>query len=360
MIDYSKSRVMIIDDTPMNIRVLNDILKKNTIQVQAFVDGEMALEAINENPPDLILLDIMMPKINGYEICERIKSNQSLEDIPVVFISALSGSLDKIKAFEMGGADYITKPFQPDEVVARVKNHLKLYKLQKQYVLYNKQLKESVDEKMIEISDAYKGASLALAKLTESRDYETGQHIRRVQELSQLLAQLLYNSSTFEEPITHDFIQDIYYAASLHDIGKVGIPDDILLKKGSLSKEEFEIIKTHVVIGAETLEEVHSIYANNIISLGMKIARYHHEKYDGTGYMEGLKAEEIPLEARIMTLVDVYDALRSERPYKKAINHNDTCKIIEADIGKHFDPKIGQLFLKNHEKFDEIYCRFSD
>ena len=361
MIDLANSTVMIIDDTPLNIRVLHEILENNDYKIMAFADGEMAINAINQFPPDLILLDIMMPNMSGYDVCERLKNQNSTAEIPIIFISALDSSDDKVKALELGGVDYISKPFDPEEVLARVRTHLKLYKLQEYLKKYNQQLEHEVQNKVNEKIQLIEGSTLALAKLTESRDFETGQHIVRVQRFCKILSKLLKEKTKYKEVINDEFINNIYYASALHDIGKVGIPDSILLKAGKLLKEEFDIVKEHVIKGAETLEEIIKLYPENkIMKFGILIARYHHEKWNGEGYMEGLKGEMIPLEARIMAIVDVYDALRSIRPYKHARTHEESCEIIRESAGTHFDPTIAEVFLQNHEKFEELFALYQD
>ena len=352
--------VMIVDDTPANLKTLHEILKKNNYRVVAFPNGEMAIRAAEKSTPDLVLLDIMMPGIDGFEVCKYFKKIPSLKDTPIIFISALNNSEDKTLAFDLGGVDYITKPFQPDEIIARVKTHIKMHEMQLKLEEYNHQLEDMVNQKVKEVLDSQKAASLALAKLTESRDYETGKHVDRVQIFCRVLAQEL-RDSIYKEDITADFIENIYYASPLHDIGKVGIPDNILLKPGKLTLEEFEIIKTHVCIGASTLESIFLLYPNNkIIEMGIEISKYHHERWDGKGYMEGLEGDRIPLSARIMALVDVYDALRSERPYKKAFTHREACARVEGDLGSHFDPVVGEAFREAESIFEEIYEEFKE
>ena len=361
MMVNEKATIMIVDDTVENLRILNEILSLTEYRVLAFKKGQMALDAIFREKPDLILLDIMMPEIDGYDVCQRLKISPVTKDIPVIFISGLSGVDDKVKAFEMGGIDYITKPFQAEEVLARVKTHIKLYRLQAQLEEYNRHLEGKIDERAKELLNAQRALSLALAKLTESRDYETGQHIERVQNLCQTLACYTKEAGYYQSILTHDFIQDLFYASALHDIGKVGIPDDILLKQGKLDEMEFAIIKKHVDIGADTLLDVMKYHTNNmILNMGVEVIKYHHEKWNGKGYNVGLSGESIPLSARIMALIDVYDALRSKRPYKEAWTHADACKLIESEKGLHFDPILVEVFLTNHLEFDRIFSEIKE
>jgi len=343
------ARILIVDDTHANLRLLTELLQKQGYDTRPAPNGKVALNFASFDPPDLILLDINMPGMDGYEVCERLKADEELKGIPVLFISALEDTIDKVKAFEIGGLDYITKPFQFEEVNARVKTHLNLRRLQLN-------LEEVVQEKIAEISASQMSTIFALAKLAESRDDDTGKHVERVQMHCKTLAENLKDHPKFEPFYTSGFIHNIYHATPLHDIGKVGIPDAILLKPSKLTDEEFEIIKTHSVIGAETLEKVQEQYPNNVfIQTGMEIARFHHERWDGSGYPHGLKGSEIPLSARIMAVSDVYDALRTERPYKAAYPHEKCINIIKEGSGTQFDPDIITSFLQIELQFNETH-----
>lgn len=356
-----KQTVMIIDDTPDNLKILHSILSESGYKVVAFREGHMALEAIKANLPDLILLDIMMPEIDGYDVCKVLKKHSYTSDVPVIFISALNGTIDIVRAFKAGGADYITKPFHPEEVLARVHTHINTSRMQKELRKYNEELEGIVSQKLLEISEAEKATTMALAKLTGSRDFETGKHIERVQYFCRLLAGKMKEKNPVAQYLDQNYEDNIFYASVVHDVGKVAVPDSILQKPGKLTDEEFEIIKKHPVAGAETLREILTLYPENkIIRMGIEIANYHHEKWDGTGYPEGLKGKDIPLSARIMAIADVYDALRSERPYKRAMTHEEVVRILKGDMGKHFDPDLGGIFLECHHEFEDIYKRLKE
>jgi len=346
--------IMVVDDTLANVQILSSMLKKRGYKVRPALNGRLALEAADKNPPDLILLDISMPEMDGFEVCRRIKNNSSTRDIPIIFISALSETLDKITAFSLGGVDYITKPFQLEEVLARVETHLEIRRLRSDLEKHNLYLANLVEEKVKEITESQMATIIALAKLAERRDDDTGKHLERVQSLCKLLAGHLYENQQKTE-ITPHFIENLYFASALHDIGKVGIQDNILLKPGKLTPEEFTIMKTHTTIGAQTLEAVLERYPkNSFITMGIEIARSHHEKWDGSGYPSGLKGQEIPLSARILTLVDVYDALRSRRVYKPPFDHETTKQIIYESSGSHFDPEIVEAFRGLNDTFRQI------
>jgi putative two-component system response regulator len=352
----NKSTVMVVDDTPENIKILQNILLEEGYNIRAFPSGEMALTGMEKETPDLILLDIMMPGLDGYSFCDHIKRKERYKNIPVIFISALDTPYDKVKAFYMGGVDYITKPFQPQEVLMRVRTHLRIKNMQLQLEKHNNHLEELVSDKIKEIKDAQKASILALAKVTEYRDYETGRHNERVSLFCKAISEDLLKDGYYSGIIDSDFISNIYYAAPLHDIGKVGIPDRILLKPGLFLYEEYEIMKGHVTIGGNILDEVKKEYPKNqFINMGIEISSYHHEKWDGTGYNKGLKGEEIPLSARIIAIADVYDALRSKRPYKEPFSHEKSCKIITNSSGTHFQPLMVDKFIELEKEFEKIY-----
>ena len=347
--------IMVIDDTPINLKLLGEMLQEQGYHVRTFQRAAAAIASALKNPPDLILLDITMPEMNGFEACTHMKNNNILKDIPVIFISALTETNDKITAFEVGGVDYITKPFEFAEVNARVSTHLRLCQLQGQLAEHNQLLETRVLDQVAEISNAQRSTIVALSKLAESRDDETGGHIERTQIICKLLAKQLQNNPRYAAEIDETFICNIYYSSTLHDIGKVGITDTILLKNGPLTSEEFNVMKSHTIIGAKTMQIVSSTYPNNeFMNLGIAIARYHHEKWDGSGYPEGLAGDEIPLAARIMAVADVYDALRSVRPYKNAFSHEKCIEIILEGSGKHFDSGVVDAFMEVEEQIDAI------
>ncbi len=341
--------ILIVDDTPANLRALTLMLEEQGYQPRPVSSGKLALQAAQSDPPDLILLDIMMPEMDGFELCRLLKQNQRLRNIPIIFLSALNETADKVKAFAAGGVDYITKPFQSAEVRARVATHLQLRQLQIELERHNHHLQDLVREQIKEIFEAHMATIFSMAKLAESRDDDTGKHLERVQASCMLLATRLSESAYHNQQADAAFIENIYYASPLHDLGKIAIPDHILLKSGKLTPEEFEQMKTHTILGAQTLEAVQSRYAKNLfLSMGIEIARSHHEKWDGSGYPQGLAGSEIPLSARIVGIADVYDALTSKRCYKPAISHEKSCEIILGLSGSHFDPEMVEVFRDIH------------
>lgn len=337
--------IMIVDDTPANLQLLELMLVEKNYRVLAFPRADIALKAAAKNPPDLVLLDVTMPGMDGYQFCAALKADSRICDIPVIFISGLNEPIDKVKAFGVGGVDYITKPFQIEEVQVRLETHLNLRRLQQKVERHNRSLENQVREYAMEIIDSQMATIFALAKLAESRDDDTGKHIERVQLYSRMLAEQLAVTSVYHQKVTPDFIENIYLASPLHDIGKVAIVDSVLLKRGQLTAAEFDTMKSHTLIGAQTLASALVNYPKNIfLRTGMTIARSHHERWDGSGYPDGIKGEEISLYARVTAVADVYDALTSNRCYRPAMPHEEAHGLIMAGSGTQFDPILVKAF----------------
>ena len=347
-----KWRILIIDDSPSSLQMLGEILLKQGYEVFSFSSGREALREAEGLRPDLILLDLILPEMDGFEICKALKKHEALLDVPVIFISAVDKAKDIVKAFTVGGVDYVTKPFQVKEVKARVEAHLKIRGLQLELEGYNRHLQELVQERVRE-STAFQMATIfALAKLAESRDDETGRHLERTQIYSRKLAARLKETAPIGDQIDDAFVETIFHASPLHDIGMIGIPDKIVLKPGKLTPAEFETMKTHTLLGAQTLETVRAVHPRNeFLGMSIAIARCHHEKWDGSGYPLGLFRESIPLPARIMAVSDVYEVLRSKRPYRAALGHEESVKIIGDSSGIQFDPYVVKAFLDLEDEF---------
>lgn len=358
--------VMVVDDTSANLKLLKEMLQKIGFSVSVFKRGADAVESLSFNTPDIILMDINMPEMDGYETCRRIKEIEHCTDIPVIFISALNEVDDKVKAFQNGGVDYVTKPFEFEEVKERIYTHLKISRLQKQVNDLNEKLQQRVSEQMDEIAlanenllKAQNATIMALAKLSECRDTDTGSHLERVGYFCENFATRLAKHPQFSY-IDDTFIKTIKLVAPLHDIGKVGIEDRILLKPGALTEEEFEIMKTHTTLGAQTFLEVKKAMPDTAYAeMAYEVICYHHEKYDGSGYPEHLAGEDIPLSAQIMAIADVYDALRSKRPYKSPMSKEAVRAVITASAGTHLSPRMISVFLECEADFDVIYGRLS-
>jgi putative two-component system response regulator len=351
-----KPTILVVDDTPDNLDLMGDLLMDD-YRVKVANSGKKALEIIQSaSPPDLVLLDIMMPEMDGYEVCTILKSSEETKNIPVIFLTAKTNTIDEQKGFEIGAVDYITKPISPAIVMARVKTHLDLH-------YKNVYLEKLVTQRTREIAAIQDVTIHAMASLAETRDNETGNHIRRTQNYVKLLAQHLQFHPNYTHFLNMDgVIETLFKSAPLHDIGKVGIPDAILLKPGRFEPYEFEIMKSHPELGQNTILQAESELGIDVpfLQYAKEIAYGHHEKWDGSGYPQGLSGEDIPISARLMAVADVYDALISRRVYKEGMPHEQAVQIILDGKGTHFDPHIIEAFVVLHETFKEIASTFSD
>ncbi|QYK00918.1 response regulator [Shewanella psychrotolerans] len=312
--------VLVVDDTPENIDILVGILGGD-YKVKVAIDGPKALALARKSAPDLILLDVMMPGMNGYEVCKRLKQDPLTSHIPVIFVTALADVADETQGFELGAVDYITKPVSAPVVKARVKTHLALYD-------QKRLLEEEVKSRTKELEETRFEIIRRLGRAAEYKDNETGLHVIRMSHYAKLLAQ--------QAGLPDKYCELIYNAAPMHDIGKIGTPDSILKKPAKLDADEWKEMQRHAEIGAQIIGE----HNDPLLEMAKRIALTHHEKWDGSGYPNGLSGTEIPIEGRIVAIADVFDALTSIRPYKKAWTIEDTMNLIESESGKHFDPEL--------------------
>ena len=357
-----KATVLVVDDTPDNLALMSGLLKDD-YRVKVANTGEKALKiAAGEHPPDLILLDIMMPGMDGYEVCQRLKADAATRDIPVVFLTAKAAVEDERKGLELGAVDYITKPISPPIVMARVKTHLQLKASADFLRDKNAYLEAEVDKRSREVAAIQDVTILAMASLAETRDSDTGNHIRRTQFYVKALAEKLRHSRRFASYLSQRTITMLFKSAPLHDIGKVGIPDRILLKPGKFTPEEFEIMKTHTTLGRCAIEHAEKSLGTKVefLSMAKEIAQSHQEKWDGSGYPQGLCGDAIPISARLMALADVYDALISRRVYKEGMSHEKAAAIILAGKSSHFDPDVVDAFVELQDEFRLIAARYAD
>ncbi|MGD8566578.1 MAG: response regulator [Gammaproteobacteria bacterium] len=360
--------VLVVDDNEMNRDMLVRRLEPLGYQVVVARDGAEALDVMNQQSFDLVLLDIMMPIKDGFETLQEIKSHNDLYMIPVIMITALDDTSSAARCIQLGAEDYLTKPFDPVLLKARVSTCLERKRLhdqernyRSQIEEYNNELKDRVQQQVQQITSAQLGAIFAMSKLAESRDPETGEHLERMREYCKVISEYLGRLSQYQSIIDQEFVDNIYAASPLHDIGKVGIVDSVLLKPGKLTVEEWRVMKSHPIIGAETLREVDRQHpGNSLIRMGIDIAESHHEKWDGSGYPYGLKGNEIPLVARILALGDVYDALTSKRCYKEAFSHERSRTILQENAGSHFDPAVIDAFLATENEFQRIREYYQD
>lgn len=343
--------ILIVDDEPKNIRLLEALLGLEDYLTRSAASGEEALASIKEQAPDLILLDIMMPGMTGYEVASALKADPATANIPIIMVTALTDRDARLTGLNAGAEEFLTKPVDRAELWVRVRNLLRIKEYGDFLANHNQILNEQVRERTAQLEEAYRETVFTLVRAAEHKDEETGHHVRRISHYCQILAETM--------DLPEDFSTAIFHASPMHDIGKIGIPDHILLKPGGFTPDEWEVMKTHCALGASILASGSSPYSR----MGAEIALSHHERWDGSGYPAGLKGEAIPLAARIMQICDVYDALRSLRPYKLPIDHERTVEIITQGDGRtqptHFDPAVLAAFAKHADRFAAIYDHYA-
>jgi putative two-component system response regulator len=353
-----RKKIIFVDDQVSNLMIGRNVLSTD-YDVFTVPSAEKMFDLINKINPDLILLDVEMPEMNGYDAISKLKADPATVDIPVVFLTAKTDASSELKGLTLGAIDYIYKPFSPPLLLKRIQVHLlvleqkqQLEKQKEQLQGYNDDLEVIVQEKTKTIVELQNAVLETVAELVEARDEVTGGHIERTQSYLKILFDGLKENGIYNEEVKDWDVDMIIMSAQLHDVGKISVSEDILNKPGRLTPEEFEIIKKHTVIGGKIIEHIQARTTDNkFLSFTKTMAVSHHEKWDGTGYPYGLKGEEIPLEGRLMSVVDVYDALVSERPYKKSFTHEEAVKIIKDGSGTQFEPALVDLFLQEQEKF---------
>jgi len=362
--DYDSNKkdvILIVDDIEINREILRETLQDDYLVIEAS-GGEEALEILfgaNGEPaailPNTVLLDVMMPNIDGFQVLERIKNNEVTKNIPVLFITAADDEKTESRGLISGAADYITKPFNTDVVKARVVNHVNLAR-------YSHKLEQLVSTKTKEVTRTYESTLEVLATIIEYRNLESGAHIRRTTLLTDVLITKMLEDERFKDALSNESLVSLIKASALHDIGKIGIPDGILLKPGRLTPEEFDIIKTHTTVGSQIIDSISETLPDNdqYLKYANEICHFHHERWDGTGYPTGLAGDEIPLSARVISIVDVYDALTSPRCYKEAYSHEVSLGILKEGRGTQFDPNIVDIISKVESEFRKIEEAYRD
>ncbi len=347
-----RATILIVDDEKRNITLLEALLQAEGYTTLSASNGLDALAVASAAKPDLILLDIMMPDMDGFETVARLKADPGTQPVPVIMVTALDDRDSKLRALEAGAEEFLSKPIDRADLSVRVRNLLRFKEYSDFLANHNRILEEQVKLRTAQLEDAYRDTIFTLVRAAEHKDEETGHHVRRISHYCQVLAHAM--------GLPVDFLDAIYQASPMHDIGKIGIPDHVLLKPGGLSPEEWRVMRTHSALGASILANGTSPYTR----MGADIALNHHERWDGSGYPNGLKGEAIPLAARIMQICDVYDALRSRRPYKPPIDHARTVQIITQGDGRtqpaHFDPAVLACFEAEAARFADIYDQLLD
>ena len=354
--------LLIVDDSPENLTVLSELLQAFYL-VRVANSGQKALRVATTMPyPDLILLDVMMPDMDGYQVFEQLRTNPLTAKIPVIFVTAIDSHDAELRGLALGAVDYITKPIVPPIVLARIKTQLELKQARDWLTDKNSFLEAEISKRMAENELVQEVSIRALAHLAEIRDPETGHHILRTQRYVALLAKLLQEHPRFKDTLSDYYIQMLARSAPLHDLGKIGIPDAILQKPGKLNSREWEIMKNHANLGSIAIElaEQEANCTVAFLVLAKEIAHWHHEKWDGSGYPDGLSGEAIPLSARIMALADVFDALSSRRVYKAPMSLEKVKRVIVEGRGQHFDPDLVDTFIDHFEDFCEIANQYRD
>ncbi len=346
----NRHTVLVVDDVDFNRIILHDILQEVYEVVEA-EDGIKAIDYLFNAPsqPALVLLDIMMPEMDGHEVLELMRSNPLTEKTPVVFITAANASTHEARGLQEGAQDYIAKPFNQEVVLARVRNLIELN-------LYRQSLERQVQQRIAQLMRTRDSMLETMANMIECRNLESGQHVKRTSQLTDLMVRAMLARGMFADQLTPDSARMIIKAVPTHDIGKIGIPDDILLKPGRLTAEEFEIIKTHAPIGSDIIR--HMLADDDDLEFfrhSYEICRFHHERWDGKGYPDGLAGEDIPLAARILAIVDVYDALVSPRVYKPAMSHEQASEIITGGSGTQFDPRLIEVYREIEQDFQRVH-----
>ncbi|HVP19458.1 MAG TPA: HD domain-containing phosphohydrolase [Spirochaetia bacterium] len=352
VVSARKYSVLVVDDDSTVRKVLASQLRAGGYATQLAENGQAALEALSQQLPDLILLDLVMPGMNGFQVLKKLKSDQRTRPVPTIIVTGLPDREDRLSALQNGAADYLVKPIDGAELVVRVENQLQLKEYRDILRQYATKMRQKVARRTAELSNSYHETIKLLASTAEYRDDDTGAHIQRVSYFTEEIARSLGKPA--------NFIDCIFYASPMHDIGKIAVPDSILKKKTPLDAEEWEVMRKHTTFGKRILEKGKADY----IRMGAEIAESHHERWDGSGYPHGLAGESIPLTGRIMSICDSYDALRSRRPYKPALTHEETVRIITEGDGRtkpgHFCPEVLSAFSKSETRFREIYATHVD
>ena len=361
-VEISRARILLVDDDPGNLAMLGNLLCAD-YEILAAPSGERALQVAASIPqPDLILLDVLMPGMDGYEVLAQLRANQATRDIPVMFVTGLDSIEDEEKGLQHGAVDYIAKPYRPPIILARVHTQLELKRARDWLADQNAYLEAEVQHRIHDILLIQDITINALAELAETRDPETGNHIRRTQEYVRILAERLQSQPRFAGFLTDKVVELLAKSAPLHDIGKVGIPDHILLKPGKLTAEEWTIMKTHSLLGTLAIEHAvrNADRSIDFLDIARQIAHFHHEKWDGSGYPDGRKQDAIPIPARLMALADVFDALISRRVYKAPMPIEQARDIIVSERERHFDPDVVDAFLAGFANFAAVAEKYRE
>ena len=351
--NHRRQTILIAEDTPANIDILIEALA-DRYDISVAINGESVLESVKAISPDLILLDVVMPGMDGYDVCKNLKEDPNTKDIPIIFLTSLSMADNEERGLNLGAVDYITRPFNPRIVEARVHTHLELN-------AYRIHLENIVAERTSELNAAQDATIQSMAILAEFRDQDTGGHIQRTKEYVRILLDYLYSHGKHRDLLNGPSIELIAQSAPLHDIGKVGVPDRILRKPTELTDEEYDEMKRHPIYGGEAIKRTEELLGkNSFLRFAHEIAEFHHEHWDGSGYPHGLTGQDIPVSARAMAVADVYDALVSKRVYKPGLTHDEALEIMVEKSSTQFDPEMIEALIARQEDFKQIAIQYQD
>ena len=353
-----RKTIFLVDDNITNLTMGRNVLSGH-YNVATVDNGERLLKMLEKTIPDMILLDVEMPEMNGYDVIKVIKSKKETKNIPVIFLTAKSDNDNELEGLSLGAIDYIIKPFSPPLLLKRIETHLLVESQKKELLNYNKNLQTLVEAKTKTVLELQNAILRAMAELVENRDDITGKHLERTQSYLNLLIKAISKHGLYADEVRNWNIDLVLLSSQLHDVGKIVVKDDILKKPGKLTEEEFAEIKKHTIFGEKIIEKIkRNATEHEFLEHARIFAVTHHEKWDGSGYPRKLKGLEIPLQGRLMAIADVYDALVSDRPYKKAFSHEEAVKIIREEKGTHFDPDLVDIFLEISDKFNETANSF--
>ena len=347
-----RKKVILVDDNPINLKLARNTLM-GKYDVFTVPSAEKLFQLLEKTLPDIILLDVLMPEMSGYEAIKILKADDRTAEIPVIFLTSKADTGSELEGFVLGAVDYISKPFSPQILLKRVETQVLLEAQKKELKDLNENLQEQVREKTADIRELQNAVIKTLSSFVETRDAGTGDHLEQTERFLRPLVDELIKRKVYSEEMDGWDLDVLLQSAQLHDVGKIGIPDGILLKNGQLTDEEYEQMKRHTQLGEEVIEKIqHNAKESAFLDYAKTMARTHHERWDGKGYPDGLKGLNIPLQGRLMAIVDVYHALISERPYKKAFSPEEALKIIEEGKGTHFDPTLVEVFTSVAKHFD--------
>ncbi len=348
-----QKHILIVDDNTTNLRLAEKALKP-LYKVTLLISGEQALKFLSKNKPDLILLDIMMPGIDGFQTIKAIKSNDDTKSIPVIFLTAQQESFSEINGLQLGAADFITKPFVPEVMLRRIAMQIELNS-------YRHLLEQMVDEQTAMVEKLQDVLVTSITELVEFRDKITGGHARRTASYLNILIEQLYTHSRYSNIVNKEFAENMLRSAPIHDVGKIGINDNILTKTSILDDKERASMKQHTILGGIAIQKaIDQIPDSNFLHVAKDMALYHHERWDGSGYPDGLAGEEIPFSARLMAIVDVYDALTTRRSYKEPYTHEQALNVMSSLRGTHFDPDLLDVFIACEDEFNTVCESFKE